>query len=102
MKRFVLSPDAAQDLRDIWEYIAEDSVEAADDFLEKLHDQMLALAQTPRMGHKREDLAEDRPLLFWPFGNYLILYRITKGFLEVVAVAHGKRDIPTFILRRHL
>lgn len=102
MKQFVVSRDAAQDLRDIWEYIAEDSLDAADAFLEKLHDQILALAYTPGMGHKREDLAEDRPLLFWPVGNYLILYRSTKGFVEVVAVAHGKRDIPTFILRRQL
>ena len=79
MKRFVLCPDAARDLHDIWEYIAEDSLDAADSFLGKLHDQILALAQTPGMGHKREDLAEERPLLFWPIGNYLILYRTTKG-----------------------
>lgn len=99
MKRFVLSPEAAQDLNDIWEYIAEDSLDAADRFLGKLYDQILALAQTPGMGHRREDVAEDRPLLFWPVGNYLILYN-AKGFIAIVAVAHGKRDIPAFIRRR--
>ena len=100
MKRFVLSPEAAHDLSDIGDYIAEDSLDAADRFLGKLHDQILALAQTPGMGHRREDLAEDRPVLFWPVGSYLILYAATKGFIEIVAVAHGKRDIPAFIRRR--
>ena len=100
MKRFVLSPEAAQDLNDIWEYIADDSLDAADRFLGKLYDQILALVQTPGMGHRREDLAEDRPLLFWPVGNYLIIYTATKGFIEIIAVVHGKRDIPAFIRRR--
>ncbi|MSV31558.1 MAG: type II toxin-antitoxin system RelE/ParE family toxin [Bryobacterales bacterium] len=100
MKRFVLTPDAAQDLDDIWEYIAADSPEAADRLIGEIYDQLLALASTPGMGHRREDLAEDRPLLFWPVGNYLVLYRTIKGLVEVVAVAHGKRDIPSFIGRR--
>lgn len=100
MKGFVLSPDAAQDLDDIWEYIAADSLEAADRLIGELYDQILALASTPGMGHRREDLAEDRPLLFWPVGNYLILYRTVNRPVEVVAVAHGKRDIPSFIRRR--
>ena len=100
MKRFVLSPDAAKDLDDIWEYIAADSLDAADRLIGEMYDQILALAATPGMGHRREDLAEDRPLLFWPVGNYLILYRTINGFVEVVAAAHGKRDIPSFIRRR--
>lgn len=100
MKRFLLAPAAAQDLIDIWDYVAADSLDAADGLLAKLYEQILALANTPGMGHRREELAEDRPLLFWPVGNYLIIYRSREGFIEVVAVVHGKRDIPTFIRRR--
>ena len=100
MKRFVVSPEAAQDLDYIWIYIAADNLDAADRFLEKLYDQMVALSETQGMGHRREDLVEHRPLLFWPVGNYLILYRITQDRVEVVAVAHGKRDIPAFIRGR--
>ena len=100
MKRFLLAPDAVQDLNDIWDYIADDNLEAADRFLRKLYDQILALAERPGMGHQREDLGDDRPLLFWPVGNYLVIYRASNGITEVVAVAHGKRDIPTFIRRR--
>ncbi len=100
MKRFVLAPAAEQDLDDIWSYIAADNLDAADRFLEKLYDQIVALGETPGMGHRREDLAENRPILFWPVGNYLILYRHHQGLVEVVAVVHGKRDIPTFISHR--
>jgi plasmid stabilization system protein ParE len=100
MKRFLLAPEAAQDLNDIWDYIAADNLDAADRYIGKLYDQILALAETPGMGHQREDLAENLPLLFWPVGNYLIIYRAREGFIEVVAIAHGKRDIPAFIRRR--
>ena len=34
MKRFVLTPRAKQDVNDIWDYIADDSIEAADRVLE--------------------------------------------------------------------
>lgn len=100
MKSFVLAPEAEQDLNNIWSYIAADSLDAADGFLETLYDQIVALGETPGMGHRREDLAENRPILFWPVGNYLILYRYHQGSVEVVAVVHSKRDIPTFISRR--
>jgi plasmid stabilization system protein ParE len=30
MKRFILTPRARQDLNDIWDYIANDNIEAAD------------------------------------------------------------------------
>jgi len=30
MKPFILTPRAAQDVEDIWDYIANDSIEAAD------------------------------------------------------------------------
>ncbi len=60
------------------------------------------LAESPGIGHVREDLAEERQLLFWPVRNYVILYRAMKKPIEIVAIAHGKRDIPAFIRRRGL
>jgi plasmid stabilization system protein ParE len=61
MRRFILAEEAVQDLEDIWEYIAEDSFEAADRFINKLHDHIRKIAQNPGIGHTRTDLAEDRP-----------------------------------------
>ena len=100
MKRFILAPEAVQDLDGIWEYIADDSPDAADRFIAKLHRAIRKLAETPRMGHTRQDLAGLRAILFWPVGEYLILYRVSKRHIEVVAVVHGRRDIPVFLRRR--
>ena len=100
MKSLIISLEAEMDLNDIWEYIAADSADAADRFLEKLYDQMLLLAKMPGMGHVRKDLAESRSILFWPVGNYIILYRCKADCVEIAAIAHGKRDIPSFIRRR--
>jgi plasmid stabilization system protein ParE len=46
MKRFILSPEAEQDLDDIWEYIALDNIDAADSTAELLRDGCRLLGQT--------------------------------------------------------
>jgi antitoxin ParD1/3/4/toxin ParE1/3/4 len=75
MNEYVLSAGAELDLEEIWEYIAHDNIDAADRWVGKLFDAFAALARTPAMGHKRKDLTE-YPVLFWPVGAYLILYRV--------------------------
>ena len=95
----VLSADADLDLDDIWEYIAADSVDAADRWVAKLFHAFEALAETPGMGHKRADLTE-HPVLFWPVGAYLVIYRATREAVEIIAVTQGSRDIPSFLRRR--
>lgn len=100
MNRYVLSVDAEQDLNQIWEYIAQDNMDAADRWVEKLFDAFQSLAEAPGMGHTREDLTA-LPVLFWPVGAYLILFRVQAEWIEVVAVTQGARDIPTFLTQRN-
>lgn len=92
MARFVLSPEARDDLRDIRNYIARDSADAARRVLSELRAAMRRLAEMPEMGHFREDLA-DELLRFWPVHSYLIIYRPDRNPLEVVRVLSGYRDI---------
>jgi antitoxin ParD1/3/4 len=96
---YILSVDADLDLDDVWEYIAADNIDAADHWIEKLFHAFEALGQTPGMGHRREDLTS-HPVLFWPVGAYLIIYRAERRPLEIVAVTQGSRDIPAFLSRR--
>jgi plasmid stabilization system protein ParE len=96
---FVLSADADLDLDEIWEYISTDNLDAADRWIGKLFDAFEALAQTPGLGHGREDLTP-YPVLFWPVGAYLIIYRADRRPIEIVAVTQGSRDIPAFLSRR--
>ncbi|MEP6716118.1 MAG: type II toxin-antitoxin system RelE/ParE family toxin [Terriglobia bacterium] len=99
MSGYALSVDADFDLDDIWEYIAADSIDAADRWLGKLFDAFDALGRTPGIGHRREDLTE-LPVLFWSVGAYLVIYRAERHPIEIVAVIQGSRDIPAFLQRR--
>ena len=58
------------------------------------------LVRTPGAGHKREDLAEGRPILFWPMRNYLILYKPNTNPLQIVTIVSGSQDVPKLIARR--
>jgi len=51
----------------------------------------------PGAGHKREDLAEERPVLFWPMRDFLIIYERDTSSIQIVTIARGTRDIPTLI-----
>lgn len=96
---YVLGTDAYLDLDKIWDYIAADNIDAADRWVAKLFDAFEALGNMPAMGHKRTDFTE-YPVLFWPVGAYLIIYRPQREHIEIVAVTQGSRDIPTFLQRR--
>jgi plasmid stabilization system protein ParE len=96
---YILGADTDQDLDAIWEYIAKDSIDAADGWIARLFDAFEALVQSPGMGHRRDDLTQ-HPVLFWPVGAYLIIYRADRQPIEIVAVTQGSRDIPRFLFQR--
>ena len=58
MKRFYLTKEAAADVRDIWKYIARDSVRSARRVRLELFRIFERLALNPGLGHKREDLTD--------------------------------------------
>lgn len=97
--RFVLTPQARTDLIDIWNYIAEDSLENADRVLERLYDAFTRLSDTPGMGHHRKDLADTRHR-FWTVYSYVIAYRDQTRPLEIIAIVHGARQLEAFFQRR--
>lgn len=94
--RFVLSPEAASDLRELIEFIAEDNPDAARRFLARLRGEMERIVATPGIGHRREDLTE-QPVRFWPVGRYLVIYRQEGQDVEVVRVLHGARDVAALL-----
>ena len=96
MKPFILTPRAEQDLSDIWDYIADDSIEAADRVLEALEKALHRLAKNPGIGHRREELA-DRRHRFFPVHSYLIVYRFETKPLQVLRVLHAARDVQSIL-----
>ena len=99
MKKYLLGSAVQDDLNSIWDYIAEDSIDAADRWMTKLFDSSQVIADNPGVGHTRKDLTS-LPIRFWPIGNYLILYRIKDKQVEIIAVTQGSRDIPVFLRER--
>ena len=63
MSRYHFTPQAADDLFEIWSYIARDSVEAANRVEEAIYKACSFLAEGPLRGNPREDLTK-LPLRF--------------------------------------
>jgi plasmid stabilization system protein ParE len=92
MSNFVLSPDADEDVFQIWAYLFRRAgQELADRIESELYNSFQSLARTPGLGHRRPDLT-DAPVLFYALYQYLIVYR-TKNPLEIVRVIHGRRNV---------
>ena len=96
MKRFKLSPPAAEYIREAWAFIARDNLDAARRFRLRILEACRTIAQNPRIGHSREDLTS-KPVLFWPEGKYLIIYNPARTPIEIVRVLHGARDVPKLV-----
>ena len=88
---FAIHPLAAQDITEIWEYIAADNPLAAGRVREDIHKAIRGLVTFPERGHTRTDLTS-RPLRFIRVRQYLIVYAPDKKPLWIIAVVHGRRD----------
>ena len=95
MPRVLRTGRAELDLLDIWLYVAEYSVEAAEGLLDSINEKAHMLADSPLAGRSRDELAPG--LRSFPTGSYLIFYRVIPDGVEIVRVLHGSRDIPSEI-----
>lgn len=99
MTRYRFTPQALNDLFDIWSYIARDSPEAADRVEEAIYDACELLARSPLAGTVRKDLTS-LPLRFWlapQFPNYFIVCDPEVNPLEVIRILHRARNIRSII-----
>jgi plasmid stabilization system protein ParE len=92
VSRYRLSEDALRDLEEIVDFVAMDSVEASRRVLGDLLAAMAQLAEMPRMGHVRPEVAEV-DVRFWVVHTYLIAYRTETDPIEVLRVVSGYRDL---------
>jgi toxin ParE1/3/4 len=90
-QRYTLSAQARQDLKDIKDYIAQDSLDRAEQFVKAIAQRFQALASFPGMGRRYEMLAAD--LRGFPVGNYIIFYRSTEQGIAIERILSGYRDL---------
>ncbi len=99
---FQFTPQATQDLDDIWWHIAKDSRDSADRVEFEILSTCGRLAKHPLIGTKRQDITS-LPVRFWTlpkFSNYIIVYRPETAPLQVIAILHGRRNVKKVLEKR--
>ena len=91
MRKITRKPQAKRDLFDIWDYIAEDNLIAADRVIDSLEEKIRYLADNPRLCPARPDIAHG--IRYLPVGSYLIFFREIEDGVDIVRVVHGARNI---------
>ncbi len=100
MIRIEVAPQAREDLKRIWRYLAN---EASLDIADRVRGKVLAtfetLARDPRIDHKREDLTSLK-VNFYSFYQLMVIYSYDPETLRILGVIHGKRDVATLLAER--
>jgi plasmid stabilization system protein ParE len=96
MADYFFSPEARIDLLEIWDYIANDNLDAADRVEQEILDAVRLLANHPELGHFRSDLTT-KPVRFWRIHSYLVIYISDAHQLEVVRILSGYRDLANLL-----
>jgi toxin ParE1/3/4 len=96
-RRIIVHDEARFDVIDQAYYIAEDSLSAADRFIEAVDAAYQRLAAMPGMGAIREyGNPKLKGMRMWPvpgFEKHLIFYHASETELRIIRVLHGARDI---------
>jgi antitoxin ParD1/3/4 len=95
MAGYRLTREAADDLGDIWKFIARDDAEAADRVEAAIYRACELVAQTPMIGQLRKHSTK-LLVRFWTvtrFPNYVLVYRPETRPLRIIRILHGKRNI---------
>jgi toxin ParE1/3/4 len=95
MPKLFISDQARADLTDIWLYIAEDNVPAADRLNQKIHELLHQLSEFPEIGRERPEITVVTGLRSLPVGKYLVFYQIMENTIRVHRVLHGSMDLPS-------
>ncbi len=97
--RYILSPEARQDIEQIRDYYVEEAgVQVARHVLGQITKALRFLAETPGAGHRREDLT-DEDVRFWSVLSYLIAYDPAMRPIGIARVLHAGRDLETLFRR---
>ena len=92
MTNIVYTSSARLDLLEAWLFIAEDNLNAADQMLETINENISMLAQRPLLGRERPELHEG--LRSWATQTpYILYYAPEPDGLTLIRVLHYARDI---------
>ena len=89
--------EAQQWLRDIFEFIAADSPEAAARVVSEIYERAQILKDHPKVGYPYQPSEQEVRVLL--YGHYRIAYLIrADGNVDILGVFHGALDINRYLL----
>jgi antitoxin ParD1/3/4/toxin ParE1/3/4 len=95
--RYVLSPEAREDVGEIRAYLIEwGGARLARYVLKEFAAAFRFLAARPEAGHRRQDLTS-LSVKFWPVFSYLLVYDSAAKPLAIVRVLSGRRNIEAIL-----
>jgi len=97
-RRFVLTPEAKADPRDILLDLAEDSPDAAERLRSEIYESFQRLGQSPGIGHYRDELLT--AAIAFGFYSYVVCYVWQRKPIQIFAVVHGARGLAIFLSSR--
>jgi toxin ParE1/3/4 len=96
-RRLVWTPESRWWLREIYDYIRQDSPETAFKVVRRIYDKAHVLLDFPELGHVYEPACEDNVRIL-VYGHYRIVYQLSqREEIYILGVFHGALD-----LARHL
>jgi plasmid stabilization system protein ParE len=95
-RRFLLTPKAKADLREILLDIADDNPDTAERLRSEIYKALQQLGRSPGIGHYHEEFL-DRRYRFWNFYSYVVCYIWEQKPIRIVAIVHGARDLVSFL-----
>ncbi|MEN7548422.1 type II toxin-antitoxin system RelE/ParE family toxin [Rapidithrix thailandica] len=96
MNTVTQTQQASSDLFEIWEDIARNNPQEADQFIHHFDDKVKLLAQNPELGRSRDPLHP--ALQSAPVGNYRLYYLPQAKGIEIVRVLNSYKDIDTLFI----
>lgn len=90
--KILFSPQARQDLDEIFDYILQERPEMAGVVLERIRERILSLVEMPHQGRPGR-VAGTRELVV-PKTPFIVPYQLTGSTVEILRVYHGARQWP--------
>ena len=94
--RLTWRPRAAEDLKAIYRFIAQDSPARALDFIERIQKRCDLLRDSPEQGRARPNLRPDLRIV--PYGRSVVIaYEFSENTVDVVRIFYGGQDYETIM-----
>lgn len=90
--KILFSPQAAQDLDEIFDHILQENPSAAVEVLDRIRERIRSLVEMPHQGRPGR-VAGTRELVV-PRTPFIVPYQVTGNTVEILRVYHGGRRWP--------